>query len=159
VIRRTAVGAVAVIVGLAIAAGSAGASELTVAQAIVSQDKAFDSSPGYKLLENFKVKTVQQARSAIPKLRHTEKLLATAAKVVSRTPATTPAETAGRKDWVAGAHMVGAGIGELAVGLEDLVKGHKAEAEKVLKKSIATDKRGGALAAKGDKLLGLPRTD
>jgi hypothetical protein len=159
VIRRTMVGAVALTMMLALATAGVAATRMTVAQTIVAQDKVFIASPGYKLLGNFKVKTAAQAKSAIPKLRHTKLLLSRAAAAVSHAPATTTAEKNGRRYWVNGAHMVATGIGDLATGLQYLVSGNKTKADKILKQSVVIDRKGGLLAAKGDTLLGLPTTD
>jgi hypothetical protein len=159
VVRQMAGAMVAVVLALCVGAAAVAAAQLTVAQAILAQDKIFTASPGYKLLSNFKVKSASQAESAVPKLEHTRRLLETAASVVSQTPATTSTERTGRADWVAGARLVGSGIGELATGLDDLVRGDKTTANRALKLSVTLDKRGGILAGRGDKLLGLPATD
>lgn len=158
-VKAMTVAVLALVLGLGIWAADGAAAPLTVAQAILAQDRIFTSSPGYKLLSDFKVKSAAQARVAIPQLEHTRKLLEVAARVVAHTPATTTPERAGRADWVAGARLVATGIGDLASGLTDLVAGHRSAADRALKLSVSDDKQGAILAARGDRLLGLPATD
>jgi hypothetical protein len=158
VIRQTIAGLIAAGVLFGAGAGMAGASQMTVTQAIKAQDKIVSTNPTYKSLKGFKVTTVAQAKQVIPKIKKLQGVIDNAATVVSGASATS-AQKAGQKDWVAGTREQGRGIGGLAAALTDLVNGKKAAAKTALVNALKLVSAGDKLSIKGDNLLGLPIDD
>ena len=81
------------------AASAASASSLTVVQAIEAENKIIEANPEYTSLQHFKVKTVAEAKKAIPKIEGLKTALDDAATAVSQASATTSSQKAGQKDW------------------------------------------------------------
>ena len=157
-IRRTLMTLTAAAVTLGLSGGVATASGQTVIQAIHAQDKIVHSNPGYRSLQNFSIRTVAQAKAAIPKLIAVEKLLTHAADAVQSASAT-PAQKAGQKDWVAGVRGVAKATGMLVVALQDVEQGKSSAANTEALAAVKIIRASNTLGIRGDKLLHLPTSD
>ena len=141
------------------AVGTAQASAMTVTVAIKTQDKVIKNAAAYKSLTHLNANTPAEARKLIVEFKALREHVAHAATVVAGASANGTKEKQGQKDWVTGARDLASGIGMLDTGLQDVVKGNAAAAKAVLRKAQLTLSRADAVAAKADKLLGLPTSD
>ncbi|MGH2910054.1 MAG: hypothetical protein ACRDK8_12225 [Solirubrobacteraceae bacterium] len=149
-----AVGAMLVVAGPAQAASRVG-----VKSAIVRQDRAVHHSAAYKRLKHTTRGSLTDPRKVIPEYRALGRVIDRAASAVSRSTATTSTQRRARRDWVTGVRLEARGLDQLATALGDIEHGKRYAARREARKAVVTVKRGARLTARGDRLLGLPRTD
>ena len=156
---RTWGGSVATVAVTLAVAAPAQAAGLDVKAAIVKQDRVARHSAALKRLDHTTLGSLSNPRKVIPEYRALARVLDRSATAVSRSTASTATERLGRRDWVMGARLEARAINQIVVGLGDSEHGNKAAAKRAAKKAVTGFKRGTLLAAKADRLLGLPKTD
>jgi hypothetical protein len=139
---------------------SAGASTMTVTQAIKAQDKIVSRNAEYKSLKhnNVKANTIAQAKALIPKLDSLKTAVARAATAVSHASATS-SQKAGKSDWVKGVRLLATGLGDVASELRDIVHGKTTAAKRALTQAQHNLNAANTIGERGDRLLRLPTSD
>lgn len=135
------------------------AAGIGVKASIVRQDRALRHSTAFKRLQHTTLGSLTNPRKAIPVYRGLGRAIDRAARAVSRSAATTATQRRARHDWVKGARLEARGLAQIATALRDVEHDKRLAARREARQAVVTVKRGGRLAAKGDRLLGLPRTD
>jgi hypothetical protein len=126
----------------------------TVEAALKAQQKVVFASPAFKFLQAHpNVNTPAQAKALISKSATIIRLMEQAATVVGNASASTPTQKQARHQIVTGLLGEANGFQTEENGLKELVTGHKAQAEEMIKKGQKALRAAGMLEQSGVKLL------